>query len=146
MTLCHVGNPNGTFVIWHRLQTRYCHFTEVAVSLSRKLTQLHSSLVFGSLRRLKKLSHTSQTYSFLSPPLSLPSSIWPSMAAPDASNGTTVRNAFGSVLSFIILILIGVLAFSIRLFSVSFSPSLCIPQIWSHIFLPFHYSCVFWSC
>ncbi|KAM2407456.1 hypothetical protein ACFX1X_026633 [Malus domestica] len=35
-----------------------------------------------------------------------------------ASNGTTLRHAFGNVLSFFILILIGVLAFSIRLFSV----------------------------
>ncbi|KAK4283858.1 hypothetical protein QN277_000762 [Acacia crassicarpa] len=40
------------------------------------------------------------------------------MAASDASNGSSFRNAFGSVLSFFILILIGVLAFSIRLFSV----------------------------
>ncbi|KAK4280931.1 hypothetical protein QN277_012483 [Acacia crassicarpa] len=40
------------------------------------------------------------------------------MATADASNGTSIRNAIGSVLSFFILILIGVLAFSIRLFSV----------------------------
>ncbi|KAI9128939.1 hypothetical protein K1719_000422 [Acacia pycnantha] len=40
------------------------------------------------------------------------------MAASDASNGSSFRNAFGSVLSLFILILIGVLAFSIRLFSV----------------------------
>ncbi|XP_054786596.1 dolichyl-diphosphooligosaccharide--protein glycosyltransferase subunit STT3A-like isoform X2 [Prosopis cineraria] len=40
------------------------------------------------------------------------------MAASDASNGSLFRNAFGSVLSFFILILVGVLAFSIRLFSV----------------------------
>ncbi|XP_028806598.1 dolichyl-diphosphooligosaccharide--protein glycosyltransferase subunit STT3A-like isoform X1 [Neltuma alba] len=40
------------------------------------------------------------------------------MATADASNGTSIRNAFGNVLSFFILILIGVLAFSIRLFSV----------------------------
>ncbi|GKV06683.1 hypothetical protein SLEP1_g18541 [Rubroshorea leprosula] len=52
---------------------------------------------------------------------------WPSMAAPETStaiaatpttNGTTLRHAFGNVLSFFILLLIGVLAFSIRLFSV----------------------------
>ncbi|KAF7813871.1 dolichyl-diphosphooligosaccharide--protein glycosyltransferase subunit STT3A [Senna tora] len=40
------------------------------------------------------------------------------MAASDASNVASFRNAFGGVLSFFILILIGVLAFSIRLFSV----------------------------
>ncbi|KAM1478984.1 hypothetical protein ACFX2I_026340 [Malus domestica] len=40
------------------------------------------------------------------------------MAASETSNGTTLRHAFGNVLSFFILILIGVLAFSIRLFSV----------------------------
>ncbi|XP_068327865.1 dolichyl-diphosphooligosaccharide--protein glycosyltransferase subunit STT3A [Pyrus communis] len=40
------------------------------------------------------------------------------MAASQTSNGTTLRHAFGNVLSFFILILIGVLAFSIRLFSV----------------------------
>lgn len=34
-----------------------------------------------------------------------------------------LRHAFGNVLSFFILLLIGVLAFSIRLFSVSFSPA-----------------------
>ncbi|RXH74613.1 hypothetical protein DVH24_029334 [Malus domestica] len=43
--------------------------------------------------------------------------IWPSMEASQTSNGTTLRHAFGNVLSFFILILIGVLAFSIRLFS-----------------------------
>ncbi|EXB59788.1 Dolichyl-diphosphooligosaccharide--protein glycosyltransferase subunit STT3 [Morus notabilis] len=40
------------------------------------------------------------------------------MAALETSRGTTLRNAFGNVFSFFILILIGVLAFSIRLFSV----------------------------
>ncbi|XP_050124454.1 dolichyl-diphosphooligosaccharide--protein glycosyltransferase subunit STT3A [Malus sylvestris] len=40
------------------------------------------------------------------------------MEASQTSNGTTLRHAFGNVLSFFILILIGVLAFSIRLFSV----------------------------
>ncbi|CAL0322162.1 unnamed protein product [Lupinus luteus] len=41
------------------------------------------------------------------------------MAASDThNNGTSIRNAFGNVLAFLILILIGVLAFSIRLFSV----------------------------
>ncbi|CAL0332509.1 unnamed protein product [Lupinus luteus] len=41
------------------------------------------------------------------------------MAASDVqNNGSTIRNAFGNVLAFFILILIGVLAFSIRLFSV----------------------------
>ncbi|XP_038879419.1 dolichyl-diphosphooligosaccharide--protein glycosyltransferase subunit STT3A isoform X1 [Benincasa hispida] len=40
------------------------------------------------------------------------------MAASLPSNGSTLRDAFGNVLSFFILILIGVLAFSIRLFSV----------------------------
>ncbi|XP_068342761.1 dolichyl-diphosphooligosaccharide--protein glycosyltransferase subunit STT3A-like [Pyrus communis] len=40
------------------------------------------------------------------------------MAASETPNGTTLRHAFGNVLSFFILILIGVLAFSIRLFSV----------------------------
>ncbi|KAM5547603.1 dolichyl-diphosphooligosaccharide--protein glycosyltransferase subunit STT3A [Rosa sericea] len=40
------------------------------------------------------------------------------MEGSETSNGTTLRNAFGNVLSFFILILIGVLAFSIRLFSV----------------------------
>ncbi|KAM0969650.1 hypothetical protein TB2_017494 [Malus domestica] len=40
------------------------------------------------------------------------------MEALQTSNGTTLRHAFGNVLSFFILILIGVLAFSIRLFSV----------------------------
>uniref|UniRef100_A0A2P2LZN2 dolichyl-diphosphooligosaccharide--protein glycotransferase n=1 Tax=Rhizophora mucronata TaxID=61149 RepID=A0A2P2LZN2_RHIMU len=42
-----------------------------------------------------------------------------STAGPEGANGaTTLRNAFGGVLSFFILLLIGVLAFSIRLFSV----------------------------
>ncbi|XP_030530035.1 dolichyl-diphosphooligosaccharide--protein glycosyltransferase subunit STT3A [Rhodamnia argentea] len=40
------------------------------------------------------------------------------MAASEASTATSFRHAFGGVLSFFILILIGVLAFSIRLFSV----------------------------
>ncbi|KAL0015566.1 hypothetical protein SO802_002635 [Lithocarpus litseifolius] len=40
------------------------------------------------------------------------------MAASETSNGTALRYAFGNVLSFFILLLIGVLAFSIRLFSV----------------------------
>ncbi|XP_050388201.1 dolichyl-diphosphooligosaccharide--protein glycosyltransferase subunit STT3A [Argentina anserina] len=40
------------------------------------------------------------------------------MEASEPSSGKTLRNAFGNVLSFFILILIGVLAFSIRLFSV----------------------------
>ncbi|KAG0459542.1 hypothetical protein HPP92_022670 [Vanilla planifolia] len=41
------------------------------------------------------------------------------MAAPvDRSKGSTLRNAFGGVLCFFILLLIGILAFSIRLFSV----------------------------
>ncbi|CAK9329434.1 unnamed protein product [Citrullus colocynthis] len=40
------------------------------------------------------------------------------MAASVPSKGSTLRDAFGNVLSFFILILIGVLAFSIRLFSV----------------------------
>ncbi|KAJ0030399.1 hypothetical protein Pint_13253 [Pistacia integerrima] len=40
------------------------------------------------------------------------------MAAVDKASETTLRNAFGNVLSFFILLLIGVLAFSIRLFSV----------------------------
>ncbi|RVW96263.1 Dolichyl-diphosphooligosaccharide--protein glycosyltransferase subunit STT3A [Vitis vinifera] len=42
----------------------------------------------------------------------------PSMAASEDSNQSKIRTVFGSVLSFFILILIGVLAFSIRLFSV----------------------------
>ncbi|KAF3441878.1 hypothetical protein FNV43_RR15793 [Rhamnella rubrinervis] len=40
------------------------------------------------------------------------------MAASETSSETTLRHAFGNVLSFFILLLIGVLAFSIRLFSV----------------------------
>ncbi|CAJ1951683.1 unnamed protein product [Sphenostylis stenocarpa] len=41
------------------------------------------------------------------------------MAASDAQNGvSSIRHAFGNVLAFFILLLIGVLAFSIRLFSV----------------------------
>ncbi|XP_019436610.1 PREDICTED: dolichyl-diphosphooligosaccharide--protein glycosyltransferase subunit STT3A [Lupinus angustifolius] len=41
------------------------------------------------------------------------------MAVTDAqNNGTAIRNAFGNVLAFFILLLIGLLAFSIRLFSV----------------------------
>nr|AUS89415.1 staurosporin and temperature sensitive 3-like A [Sesuvium portulacastrum] len=40
------------------------------------------------------------------------------MAAPETANGSSLRNAFGNVLAFFILLLIGVLAFSIRLFSV----------------------------
>ncbi|KAJ4708512.1 dolichyl-diphosphooligosaccharide--protein glycosyltransferase subunit STT3A [Melia azedarach] len=40
------------------------------------------------------------------------------MAAGDKTGETTLRHAFGNVLSFFILLLIGVLAFSIRLFSV----------------------------
>lgn len=43
----------------------------------------------------------------------------PSMAASETSKETILRYAFGNVLSFFILVLIGVLAFSIRLFSVS---------------------------
>ncbi|KAI5662772.1 hypothetical protein M9H77_22095 [Catharanthus roseus] len=44
--------------------------------------------------------------------------LWPSMADPETSGPSTLRNAFGNVLSFLILLLIGVIAFSIRLFSV----------------------------
>ncbi|XP_027357824.1 dolichyl-diphosphooligosaccharide--protein glycosyltransferase subunit STT3A isoform X4 [Abrus precatorius] len=40
------------------------------------------------------------------------------MAASDANNGTSMRHAYGNALAFFILLLIGVLAFSIRLFSV----------------------------
>ncbi|KAF5742994.1 Staurosporin and temperature sensitive 3-like A isoform 2 [Tripterygium wilfordii] len=40
------------------------------------------------------------------------------MAVPETANGTALRYAFGNVLSFFILLLIGVFAFSIRLFSV----------------------------
>ncbi|GFP92069.1 dolichyl-diphosphooligosaccharide--protein glycosyltransferase subunit stt3a [Phtheirospermum japonicum] len=40
------------------------------------------------------------------------------MAAPETSNPTTLRHAFGNVISFFVLLLIGALAFSIRLFSV----------------------------
>ncbi|KAL0333859.1 UNVERIFIED_CONTAM: Dolichyl-diphosphooligosaccharide--protein glycosyltransferase subunit STT3A [Sesamum angustifolium] len=40
------------------------------------------------------------------------------MAAPETPQPTTLRHAFGNVLSFFVLLLIGVLAFSIRLFSV----------------------------
>ncbi|KAL6221085.1 hypothetical protein ACLB2K_008837 [Fragaria x ananassa] len=40
------------------------------------------------------------------------------MEASETSSGKNFRNAFGNVLAFLILILIGVLAFSIRLFSV----------------------------
>ncbi|CAI9100422.1 OLC1v1037423C4 [Oldenlandia corymbosa var. corymbosa] len=40
------------------------------------------------------------------------------MAAPESSPPSSLRNAFGFVFSFFILVLIGVLAFSIRLFSV----------------------------
>ncbi|XP_027357823.1 dolichyl-diphosphooligosaccharide--protein glycosyltransferase subunit STT3A isoform X3 [Abrus precatorius] len=39
------------------------------------------------------------------------------MAASDANNGTSMRHAYGNALAFFILLLIGVLAFSIRLFS-----------------------------
>lgn len=42
------------------------------------------------------------------------------MAASETSNGTTLRHAFGNVFALFILLLIGVLAFSIRLFSVCF--------------------------
>ncbi|KAB1224412.1 Dolichyl-diphosphooligosaccharide--protein glycosyltransferase subunit STT3A [Morella rubra] len=41
------------------------------------------------------------------------------MADSETSKGTTLRHAFGNVLSLFILLLIGVLAFSIRLFSVN---------------------------
>ncbi|CAN0900076.1 Dolichyl-diphosphooligosaccharide--protein glycosyltransferase subunit STT3A, partial [Linum grandiflorum] len=52
-----------------------------------------------------------------------PSSSVSAMGSPDSTTDTlatasSLRNAFGGVLSFIILLLIGVLAFSIRLFSV----------------------------
>ncbi|KAI3447024.1 hypothetical protein Pfo_003689 [Paulownia fortunei] len=40
------------------------------------------------------------------------------MAAPETSQPSTLRYAFGNVLAFFVLLLIGVLAFSIRLFSV----------------------------
>ncbi|KAL3825189.1 hypothetical protein ACJIZ3_021218 [Penstemon smallii] len=40
------------------------------------------------------------------------------MSEPETSQSTALRHAFGNVLSFFILLLIGVLAFSIRLFSV----------------------------
>ncbi|CAM8922501.1 unnamed protein product [Rhodiola kirilowii] len=40
------------------------------------------------------------------------------MAAPETATEASLRHAFGNVLSFLILLLIGVLAFSIRLFSV----------------------------
>ncbi|KAL3625442.1 Dolichyl-diphosphooligosaccharide--protein glycosyltransferase subunit stt3a [Castilleja foliolosa] len=40
------------------------------------------------------------------------------MAAPETSNPTNLRHAFGNVISFFVLLLIGALAFSIRLFSV----------------------------
>lgn len=60
----------------------------------------------------------------------------PSMAAPETPKSTTLRHAFGNVLSLFVLLLIGALAFSIRLFSVNpllpslhatlYSASLCI--------------------
>ncbi|GMH03330.1 hypothetical protein Nepgr_005169 [Nepenthes gracilis] len=40
------------------------------------------------------------------------------MAALDTANGSSLRQAFGNVLAFFILVLIGIIAFSIRLFSV----------------------------
>ncbi|KAL3623835.1 Dolichyl-diphosphooligosaccharide--protein glycosyltransferase subunit stt3a [Castilleja foliolosa] len=40
------------------------------------------------------------------------------MAVPETSNQATLRHAFGNVISFFVLLLIGALAFSIRLFSV----------------------------
>ncbi|KAL9810898.1 putative dolichyl-diphosphooligosaccharide--protein glycotransferase [Arabidopsis thaliana] len=41
------------------------------------------------------------------------------LESPLPGTPTAMRNAFGNVLSVLILVLIGVLAFSIRLFSVS---------------------------
>ncbi|KAH7572252.1 hypothetical protein JRO89_XS04G0228000 [Xanthoceras sorbifolium] len=78
------------------------------------------------LHRLLETYKTKAPYSLT---LSLPLDIyfqlksvthfWPSMAAAaETSSQRTLRNAFGSVLAFFILLLIGVLAFSIRLFSV----------------------------
>lgn len=94
----------GNFVIISKIKT--CRATKSSTSL----------LVYGldphdlqNQPHSLSLSHLTQ------------SSIWPSMAASETSNGTALRYAFGNVLSFFILLLIGVLAFSIRLFSVSSS-------------------------
>ena len=95
--------------------------TRVAATFVHKLTQL-SLLPQRLLIHINPShTHTISRSLYLTNFLSLRSSIWPSMAASDAHNGITIRNAFGSVLAFFILLLIGVLAFSIRLFSVSFS-------------------------
>ena len=50
--------------------------------------------------------------------LYLQSFVWSSMAAIESAKDSTLRYAFGNVLAFLILVLIGVLAFSIRIFSV----------------------------
>ncbi|BBH08362.1 staurosporin and temperature sensitive 3-like A, partial [Prunus dulcis] len=73
------------------LQSLLSHFVVIA---RKTLHQTSVSSIFLSLSKAR-------------------SSIWPSMAASETSNGTSLRHAFGNVLSFFILILIGVLAFSI---------------------------------
>lgn len=101
----------------------------VSHSLPRSVCLLEQSLLPHSESR----SHPAKPFLRPQSSLCLSSSLkrfWSSMEASETSNGTTLRNAFGNVLSFFILVLIGVLAFSIRLFSVS-----SMINIYSSIFL-----------
>ena len=75
---------------------------------------LPSSTQYSQPTKPRQSPHLSDTH------YKLRARFWPSMAASETSSETTLRHAFGNVLSFFILLLIGVLAFSIRLFSVSY--------------------------
>ncbi|KAL4320507.1 hypothetical protein AHAS_Ahas14G0017400 [Arachis hypogaea] len=99
-------------------QTRPLRFSQPPLTLSGSQT-LPAAV---ALPRLSPSPRLASTLGFtLNPRVASPPApfSWPSMAASDAPNGDVlIRNAFGSVLAFLILLLIGVLAFSIRLFSV----------------------------
>lgn len=71
------------------------------------------------LRKPLPLHRNTQVFASSPLPLHLPFSLSiATMARPNAEGSSSLRNAFGGVLSVFILLLIGVLAFSIRLFSV----------------------------
>lgn len=118
LSQCHFFTSNGKGHYSHQVEntdpTLSFHIT-VATSFVDELTQSPTTFYNINPGESATLTTLSQTHA-----LSL--SIWPSMAASEGqNNGTSIRNAFGNVLAFFILLLIGVLAFSIRLFSVSIS-------------------------
>lgn len=109
------------------MKTHHCHLAQrgsfVVLSKSTSLLQSLSQSLFSSSdlqNPLSPLPTLPPHHLCHSRSLALPqSSSWPSMADSETSKGTTLRHAFGNVLSLFILLLIGVLAFSIRLFSVN---------------------------